>query len=60
MEQSVSRPTDYRLALHDNAVGRTLEQGTKERGKKGQWMEEEGGLMSPLKDAGNSLTGAGF
>lgn len=41
MEQSVSRPTVYRLALHDNMVGRTLVNRTKEGGKKGQWMEEE-------------------
>ncbi len=42
MEQSVSRPTDYRLALHDNRVGRTLVKGTKTGEKKGQWMEEQG------------------
>ncbi len=41
MEQSVSRPTDYRLALHDNRVGRTLVDGTKKGEKKGQWMEDE-------------------
>lgn len=30
MEQSVSRPTDYRLALHDNTVEKTLVSATKE------------------------------
>ena len=59
MEQSVSRLTDYRLALHDNMVGRTLVNRTK-GGRDNGRREVKGTNAAFKKLAGNSLTSLGF
>lgn len=48
MEQSVSRPTDYRLALHDNMVGKDTGERNKAGREEGTMDGERRGFMLPL------------